>query len=273
MTTHTQHALQFRELHGKGRLLILPNAWDAASARVAEECGAAAIATSSAAVAWAHGYPDGEAMSPGVLLETVKEITRIVRVPVSVDSEAGYSSDPAVVANFVGQLIDAGAVGMNIEDGTQSPDFLARKIEAVRKHVAARGADFFINARCDVYLKKLTAPEGSLDETLARGARYRDAGADGLFVPGVHDLDTLSTIASAIDLPLNALTLARDFPPASALIGAGVRRISAGAGTARAAWGAMRRAAKHLLEEGKADALFDEAEGCPNMNALMSRAP
>jgi 2-methylisocitrate lyase-like PEP mutase family enzyme len=273
MTAPAQHASQFRALHAKNRLLMLPNAWDAASARVAEDCGAEAIATSSAAVAWAHGHPDGEAMSPRVLLETVKEITRVVRVPVSVDSEAGYSSDPAAVAEFVSQLIDAGAAGMNIEDSTESPDLLARKIDAIRKHVSARGSDFFINARCDVYLKKLTAPEAALDETLARGRRYRDAGADGLFVPGLHDLKALSTIAPAIDLPLNALTLSRDFPSVSALKAAGVRRISAGAGTARAAWGAMRRAAKQLLDEGKVDALFDEAEGCPNMNALMSRAP
>jgi 2-methylisocitrate lyase-like PEP mutase family enzyme len=162
---------------------------------------------------------------------------------------------------------------MNIEDSTESPDLLARKIDAIRKYVAGRGTDFFVNARCDVYLKKLTPSEGALDETLARGARYRDSGADGLFVPGLHDLGALSTIASAIDLPLNALTLARDFPSATALKTAGVRRISAGAGTARAAWGAMRRAAKQLLDEGKVDALFEEAEGCPNMNALMTRAP
>jgi 2-methylisocitrate lyase-like PEP mutase family enzyme len=272
MTAHAQHASQFRDLHAKGRLLMLPNAWDAASARVAEDCGATAIATSSAAVAWAHGYADGEAISSGVLLDTVREITRIVRVPVSVDSEMGYSSDSSEVADFVAQLIDAGAVGMNIEDGTAPPDFLARKIEAIRKHVAARGADFFVNARCDVYLKKLVPAEGAGEETLKRGRRYRDAGADGLFVPGLQDLGTLSTIASAIDLPLNALTLARDFPSASALKEAGVRRISAGAGTARAAWGAMRRAAKQLLDEGKVDALFDEAEGCPNMNTLMTRS-
>ncbi len=269
--SHRELVAQFRALHAKGRMVILPNAWDAASARIAEDAGAQAIATSSAAVAWSHGYPDGEAITPRVLLETVKEIVRVVRIPVSVDSEAGYSSEPGAIGDFVMQLIDAGAVGMNIEDGTGAPELLARKIEAIRKSVAARGADFFINARTDVYLRKLVAPEAALDEALTRGHRYCDAGADGLFVPSLYDLDGLAKIASTIDLPLNAVTIARDLPPVTDLKRAGVRRISAGAATARAAWGAMRRAAKQLLEEGKFDALFAEAEGCPNMNALMTR--
>ena len=270
--TDTQHerALRFRALHAKGQVLILPNAWDAASARVAEDCGAKAIATSSASLAWAHGYPDGEAITPRMLLETVKDIVRVVHVPVSVDSEAGYSSDPEAVAEFVGQLIEAGAAGMNIEDGAEPAGLLARKIAAIRKHVGARGTDFFINARSDVYLAKLTAPEAALDETLARGARYRDAGADGFFVPSLFDLGALKKVAAAIDLPLNVVTIARDIPPFAALKEAGVRRISAGAATAKAAWGAMRRAAKTMLEE-RFEALFAEAEGCPNMNALMDR--
>jgi 2-methylisocitrate lyase-like PEP mutase family enzyme len=271
MTDQNESAAKFRALHAREQLLLLPNAWDAASARLAEDCGAAAIATSSAAVAWAHGYADGEAMPPDVQIQTVKEIVRVVRVPVSVDSEMGYSNDPATVAAFVGKLIDAGAAGMNLEDGTSSPDLLARKIDAIRKYAASRGADFFINARCDVYLKKLVGADTALDETLARGARYRDAGADGLFVPGLIDLGALSKIAGAIDLPLNILTITTDLPPVSDLKGAGIRRVSAGASMARAAWGAMRRAARQMLDEGKLDALNAEAEGCPNFNQLMTR--
>ncbi|MGD0191029.1 MAG: isocitrate lyase/phosphoenolpyruvate mutase family protein [Rhizomicrobium sp.] len=271
MTAQKQTAEQFRALHAKGQMLILPNAWDAASARLAEDCGASAVATSSAAVAWSHGYADGEAMAPDVLLGTVKEIIRVVRVPVSVDSEMGYSSDPEMVARFMDQLIDAGAAGMNLEDGAAPPDLLARKIDAVRKHVAARQTDFFINARCDVYLKKLVAPDAALDETLARGQRYRDAGADGFFVPGLTEPAALAKIAGAIDLPLNVLAMTKDSPPVSDLKRAGVRRISAGASTARAAWGAMRRAAVGMLKEERFDALFAEADGCPNFNALMTR--
>lgn len=270
MTSQQDRVSQFRALHAKGSLVILPNAWDAASARVAEDCGARAIATSSAAVAWAHGYADGEAITPDMLLTTVTEILRVVRVPVSVDSEAGYSSDPDAVARFVGRLIDLGVAGMNLEDGNGPADLLARKIEAIRKYVTARDVDFFINARTDVYLHKLTAPEAALDEVLSRGRRYRAAGADGLFVPSLYDLGGLAKVAGAIDLPLNAVTIARDLPPVADLRSAGVRRISAGAATARAAFGAMRRAATQMLE-GSFDALFAEAEGCPNMNALMTR--
>jgi|SRR5580704_16463255 2-methylisocitrate lyase-like PEP mutase family enzyme len=265
-----QQAARFRDLHGKGRLLILPNAWDAASARVVEECGAAAIATSSAAVAWAHGYADGEAVSSNCLLDAVREIIRVVQAPVSVDSETGYSSDPEQVAAFVVQLIEAGAAGMNIEDGTLPPDLLARKIAAIRERVAALGSDFFVNARIDVYLKKLTTPEKAIDEALARSRLYRDAGADGIFLPGTYDLEVLGRIAMEIDLPLNALAMSRDMPPVAELKRSGVRRISAGAGTARAVWGAMSRAAKKMLDEENFAVLFAEAEGCPNMNALMT---
>lgn len=271
MSSHSARVSEFRDLHAKGRLVVLPNAWDAASARIAEDCGAKAIATSSAAFAWAQGLPDGEAVTPEMVLETAKQILRVVRVPVSVDSEAGYSADPEKVADFVERLIDIGVVGMNLEDGSEPADLLARKIAAVRKRVAARNADFFINARADVYLRKLVAPDAMLGETLARGRLYRDAGADGLFVPSAFDLGHLAEIAATIDLPLNAVTIARDLPTVSELKDAGVRRVSAGAGTARAAWGAMRRAVLEMLNEGTFGALFAEADGCPNMNALMAR--
>jgi 2-methylisocitrate lyase-like PEP mutase family enzyme len=271
VATQKQSAELFRALHATGKLLILPNAWDAASARLAEDCGAKAIATSSAAVAWAHGYADGETIPVETLLATVKEIIRIVRIPVSVDSEMGYSSDPDAVAHYVGQLIDLGAVGMNIEDGASPPELLAKKIAAIRSEVAKRGADFFVNARTDVYLKKLVAAEAALDETLSRGAMYRDAGADGFFVPGLDALDRLKTVADAIDLPLNALPLGSSMPSAQELKGAGVRRISAGAGPARAAYGAMRRAAKQIVDEGRFETMFAETEGLPNLNALMTR--
>src|SRR5262245_38302690 len=118
----------FRELHRSEHLLVLPNAWDAASARLVELAGAAAVATSSAAVAWAHGRADGEQLDPATVLAAVREIVRVVRVPVSVDLEAGYSAEPAGIANPIGAILDAGAVGINLEDGVENPDLLARKI-------------------------------------------------------------------------------------------------------------------------------------------------
>src|SRR5438270_913344 len=132
--TQQEQAHAFHALHQEG-LLILPNAWDAGSARVIEEAGAKAIATSSAALAWAHGYPDGEALPIATLIAAIREITRAVRVPVSADIEAGFATDASTAGDFVARLLEVGAVGVNIEDGSDSPDILCTKIERVR-HVA-----------------------------------------------------------------------------------------------------------------------------------------
>ena len=261
-------AAKFRALHAKGHFLVLPNAWDVASARIAEDAGADAIATSSAAVAWAHGYADGEHLPKARLLQLVADIVRLAKVPVTADSEAGYSADVGEVAGFVVSLAKAGAVGINLEDGTEPPSVLVDKIKAIKQASAREGVDVYVNARTDVYLKTLVPAERALDETLARGKFYRDAGADGFFVPWAGSIDDIAKIASTIDLPLNALTF-KELPPVAALKDAGVRRLSAGAGTARAAYGATRRAALDLLK-GSAAAMNQEAEGCPNLNALMT---
>ena len=122
MTTSTAQAADFRALQATGRILILPNAWDAASARLIEECGASAIATTSSGLSWSCGYADGNALPTRVLIAAVVAITRVVRVPVTVDMEAGYSDDPATVGTLAAALIDAGAVGINIEDGLGAPE-------------------------------------------------------------------------------------------------------------------------------------------------------
>jgi len=263
-----QMAARFRAAHAPGKFLVLPNAWDVASARIAEDCGAEAIATSSAAVAWAHGYADGEKLPKGVLLQLVSDIARLAKVPITADSEAGYSAAPADTAAFVVTLARAGAVGINLEDGRDAPALLADKIKAIKVLCKRDGVDVFINARTDVYLKSLVPPERALEEALERGHLYRDAGADGFFVPALLDASGLRKIADAIDLPLNALPWPK-LPDMAALKAAGVRRVSAGASTARAAMGAMRRATLGLLKDGSYDALNAEADGCPNLNALM----
>jgi 2-methylisocitrate lyase-like PEP mutase family enzyme len=258
----TSQAEKFRALHARGQLLVLPNAWDAASARAAQEAGARAIATSSAALAWCHGHADGETIPRGTLMAAVGEILRVVSVPVSVDSEAGYASDPALVAEYVAALIDLGVAGINLEDGTDSPDLLAAKIAAIKK-----GGDIFVNARADVYLKNLAAPDARLGETLRRGRLYRDAGADGLFVPGLIDLSVIREIAGSIDLPLNCLAQ-KTSPPIAELKAAGVRRVSAGAGISRAAYGAAMRATRMMLDEGTYDAIFALSGECPDFNKM-----
>jgi 2-methylisocitrate lyase-like PEP mutase family enzyme len=132
MTSIAERATAFAALHAGPKLLVLPNAWDAGSARIIESAGAKAIATSSAAVAWAHGYPDGQYLPFDTLLAAVREITRVVTVPVSADIEAAYAHDAATAATTVARVVDAGAVGINIEDGNDPPDLLARKIENLK---------------------------------------------------------------------------------------------------------------------------------------------
>lgn len=263
----TSPAERFRALHAPGKFLVLPNAWDAASARLAQEAGAAAVATSSAALAWCHGYSDGEALPTSILLAAASEILRVVSVPVSVDSEAGYSPDPAAAADYAARLIDMGIAGINLEDGREPHDLHLRKIEAIKKQAAKMGGDLFVNARTDVYLKQLVPAHRMLEETLARGKRFAAAGADGFFVPFVKSLDDIGEIATTVALPLNVLSMP-DLPPVSDLRKAGARRLSTGAGPGRAAYGAAVRAARQLLGDGRYDAMYESAADCPNFNAL-----
>lgn len=258
---------KFRDLHDG--FLILPNAWDAGSARLIEECDAQAIATSSAAVAWAHGYADGEQLTPDILLKTVAEIARVVKIPVSVDSEAGYSDDPAKVADYTNALIDMGVAGINLEDGAQPPELLARKIEAIKNAAHRKGSDLFINARADVYLKKLTPPDQAREEIIRRGKLYKNAGADGFFAPAVIDAADMRGIADAVDLPLNILFFP-GVPSFAEMKAAGVRRLSAGAGISRIALGAARTATKQFLEGVDFKTMFAPADGLPNMNTLLT---
>ena len=202
----TDHAATFRRLHQCG-LLRLANAWDAGSARLIESLGAKAIATTSAGVAWAHGYADGSQLPMSRLVDTAASIARVIRAPLSVDFEDGYARDPATVADNVARVIDAGAVGINIEDGADSSDLLAAKIERIKRMATERGVDLFVNARTDVYLRGLVGEDKRVAETLARAKRYRDAGADGLFVPGLADVGEIGEVVASAGLPLNVMSL------------------------------------------------------------------
>jgi 2-methylisocitrate lyase-like PEP mutase family enzyme len=267
-----ERARAFRALHGEGSLLVLPNIWDAGSARLVESCGAAAVATSSAAVAWAHGRRDGERIGRETLVRAVAEIAGVVRVPLTVDAEEGYAETPAGVADTVTALVEAGAVGINLEDGTGSPETLARKIEVAKRAGEAAGVDLFVNARTDVYLRGLVPPPQAVSETLRRARLYREAGVDGLFVPDLSAPAEIEAVVREAGLPLNVM-IVPGLPSAPELKRLGVRRLSAGTALAQAALGLVRRATRELLERGTYAALEADPVSCSEMSALFSRAP
>lgn len=263
---------EFRKLHAVGGLLILPNAWDAASARLVEECGAAAIATTSSGVAWSHGYPDGNALPPAVVAAAVAEIARVIRVPLTADIEAGYSDDPRAVAEVVSAVIGAGAVGINIEDGAGSPDLLCAKIEAAKAAAARADVDLFVNARVDVFLRGLAPADRAVEATIERCRRYQGAGADGIFVPGLSEPSAMRAVVRGVDpLPLNVMALP-GLPAAAELRALGVRRLSAGAAVASAALGLTRRLATAFLSDGRSDALFGQSVEYGPTNQLFVRS-
>ena len=260
----------FRDLHRGPALLVLPNAWDAGTARLVESLGAQAVATTSAGVAWSHGYPDGNSLPSDQLVNVTRDIARVIRVPLTVDIEGGYSNDPHAVAQLVAQLLAVGIAGINIEDGIESADLLCRKIAIIRDNALRLGVDLFINARTDVYLRGLVSSEAAFDECVGRGARYREAGADGLFVPGLRDPVAISTVAEAIGpMPLNIMALP-NLPSISALQALGVRRLSAGSAIAQAALGCAGRLASDFLA-GNTNEMFGAAAEYGTLNALFAQ--
>ncbi|HKE37155.1 MAG TPA: isocitrate lyase/phosphoenolpyruvate mutase family protein [Candidatus Baltobacteraceae bacterium] len=251
-------AAAFRALHHGNDVLLLPNAWDAASAAVFRGLGARAIATTSAGLAWACGYADGDVLPRENLLFAVREIKRVVGdLPLSIDIEGGYSDDPAAVADLAEQLVELGVAGVNLEDGGRASSELAAKIEAIVHRCRKNGTDLFVNARCDVYLRDLASGEAAVTETVARGRAYAQAGAGGLFVPGLSEPDAMRAIARDVDVPL-AIFAVEGLPPARELFALGVRRLSAGEALAGLAYGAAREAAQAFLRDGNSAAVLTE---------------
>ena len=255
----------FRAMHRGPKALLLPNAWDVASARLIEESGFGAIATTSAGIAFSLGYPDGQRISREEMLARVGRIARAVRVPVTADVEAGYGDRPEDAALTTREAIEAGAVGMNLEDGTGDPEhplvdlsLQLEKIRAIREAALKTGVLLVLNARTDFYLDQVGAPETRYAETIKRAVAYRDAGADCLFVPGVRDVDTISKLVRDIQAPLNILA-GPGSPSVLELEKVGVARVSLGSGPMRATLGLLGRIAEELKSSGTYSAL----EGAP----------
>jgi 2-methylisocitrate lyase-like PEP mutase family enzyme len=264
----------FRAMHQAPPILLLPNAWDAVSARLFVKAGARAIATTSAGVAATLGYADGEKVPLDEMLEVVARIVRVVDVPVTADIEAGYAESPDGFAETIRAVIDAGAIGFNLEDATGNssrPLFdveeqLAR-IRAARLAGEQAGVRVVINARTDVYLAKVGEPAGRFAETVRRVNAYREAGADCLFVPGVTDLATLTELARKIS-PLNVLA-GPGMPSTSELQRIGVARLSVGSAIMRATLATARDAANELLQKGTYSAFLDRNIPYDEINELM----
>ncbi|MFF1742597.1 isocitrate lyase/PEP mutase family protein [Streptomyces mirabilis] len=284
---HPTHeaALAFRALHIPGRPLVLPNAWDTASARLVEEAGAAAVATTSAGLAWDLGTADGDRLDRDRALGAVARVAAVVRVPVSADIESGYAKDAAGVGHTIRAVLAAGAVGVNIEDalydgegddgegvgdGGRGPlrpvAEQAERIAAARAAADAAGVPLFINARIDTVLRGA----GGVEETLERAAAFLAAGADGIFVPGAVDPGTVKSLVAGVEGPLNVL-VGPGAPSVAELAALGVARISTGSSIAQAAHAVVRRAARELLSAGTYDSLAGGL-GYAELNTLLGGA-
>ena len=264
-----------RALHAAAEPLVLVNVWDIASARMIEKAGFPAIATSSAGIAFAQGFPDGQKIHPDRMMAAIAQIAHAVNVPVTADVEAGYGEAPERAARTARHVIFGGAVGMNLEDATGEPkcpladhSLQVERILAVCETAQKYDIALVLNARTDVYLLQVGESGKRYDETLRRLRAYRDAGADCLFVPGLRDAQTIGRLVKELNCPVNILAVP-GAPPVAELAALGVKRISLGSGPMRSSLGHLRRLAEEVKNAGTYD-LLQGAPSYPEMNALMA---
>lgn len=251
----------------KGAGLLLPNAWDSVSARLFEEAGFAAIGTTSAGIAFALGYPDGEHISREEMVQVIRRIVAAVQVPVTADIEAGYGPEAADVAKTMREVIAAGVAGVNLEDNTGDADkplyaleVQGERIAAARQEAKLAGLNLVINARIDTYLFQVGEEASRLKETLRRARVYLEAGADSIFVPGVIEPDLIQTLVREIPGPLNIMTMP-GAPTVPELLKLGVARISIGPAAMLATMGLVREIAHELRTAGTYERIAQHAYG------------
>jgi len=273
-----QKAAVLKKLHQGPKILVLANAWDVISARMVEQIGFPAVATTSAGIAAALGYPDGQRVSRDEMLGVVGRIARAVKVPVTADMEAGYGTTPAQMAETARALIDAGAVGLNLEDKTGDDEssqveiaLQVEKIQAIQEASAAAGVPLVLNARTDIYLMPIGPPETRFERTVERLGAYRKAGADCVFAPALKESETIARLVAAIKAPLNILMMPGG-PSLDELERLGVARASIGSGLMRATLGRARSLARAMFERRDDQALFAEAVPYAEVNRLLGRA-
>lgn len=261
----------FRALHAGPAILVLPNAWDVASARIFEDAGFPAVATTSAGLANALGFPDGNALDVELHLATLERLVNALNVPLSADVESGYASDANGVGTFVARLAQTGVAGYNLED-TLSEQHIFPLDEARARVRAARAAapDLFLNARTDIYLGDIGPEETRFERTVERLRAFADEGADGVFVPGVSDANTIERLAAATPLPLNVLA-GPSTPDARALQQLGIRRVSVGSWPMRRTLGLLREIARELRDAGTFSFTREAIVTYSEANALVRR--
>ncbi|MDG6902707.1 MAG: isocitrate lyase/phosphoenolpyruvate mutase family protein [Nitrososphaerota archaeon] len=268
-----EKAEAFRELHDRRSVLVLPNAWDVPSARVFEDEGFAAVATSSAGMLVSLGYPDGEGIPHGEFVSAVERIARVLSIPLSVDVVGGFGDGPEGVARSVKAVVKAGAVGINIEDFVH----VTKKLIPVREQVArlkaltklrdAGRARFVINARTDA-LRFFAGDDGErLDEAIRRAEAYRDVGVDCVYPMGLTDAASISKFVKALDFPTNVM-IRKGLPTVPELKKLGVARVSFGPSASYAAMGLLKRASREVMGRGTYGSLLDEAITFDELNAL-----
>lgn len=261
-------------MHTGKAVLLLPNVWDVASARIVEDAGFPAIATTSAGIAFSQGFPDGQKIPAAQMIAAIAGLAAAVEVPVTADVEAGYGSKPEDASRTAHDVIEAGAVGMNFEDATGDPNhpltelsLQLERIRAIRETAETLAVPLVLNARTDVYLLQVGNPARRYEEATRRLAAFRDAGADCVFAPGLLDSDTIRRIVADLKCPVNILGVPGS-PSVSELVQMGVKRISLGSGPMRTALGLLRRVAEELKTAGT----YDQMAGAPThaeMNQLM----
>jgi len=277
MTSNTQKnkAVQFREMHHGPSILVLPNAWDVASARIFEKAGFRAIATTSSGVAAALGYPDGQRISRDMMVEVVERMARVVECPITADIEAGYGDTLEEVLETIKAVIAAGAVGINIEDSAMGQEkslvdisFQVELLKAIQETALSMDVPLVVNARIDVFLLAIGDPTRRFEEGVQRAKAYRQAGADCVFPIGLGDARTIAGLVQASNGPVNILA-GSTTPSIAELAQLGVARISFGSGMMRATLARLRHIARELLERSTYTSMTDDTISGAELRSLV----
>ena len=273
MRSQKDKAEDFRGLHHGKRILILPNAWDVPSARVFENEGFPAVATSSAGLMVSLGYPDGEVIGRNEFVSAVERISKVLSVPLSVDIVAGFGKTTEEVVATVKAILRAGGIGINIEDFAHATRKLfpverqVENVKAIRRLGDTVGVPLVINARTDALRFGTGDEEAKFEEAVHRALAYRDAGADCVYPMGLTEAGSIGRFVKELDFPINVM-VRKGLPPVSELERLGVARVSFGPSASYAAMGLLKRATREVLEKGTYESLVDGAISFDELNSL-----